>query len=243
MKTVLYNDDCLKVLKTLPQLSVDLVLTDLPYGTTACPWDSIIPLPPLWRELSAVSHLKTAFVFTAQQPFTTTLIESNFPWFRYCLVWKKPNATNPYQAKSMPMKAHEDIVVFYQKQPTYNPQMREGKPYKWNSKRSGGEAGSIKQTRETPIDNTGTRFPISVLEFAQERGLHPTQKPVPLMEYLIKTYTNEGDTVLDCCMGSGTTGIACINTDRNFIGIEKDKKIFKVAEKRIIEAPPRLNLI
>jgi len=190
----------------------------------------------LWKELKLVAKSNAAYVFTAQQPFTTTLINSNLKWFKYCLVWQKPNGTSPYQAKYMPMKCHEDVVVFYDKQPTYNPQMREGKPYKWNSKRSGGEAGSIKQTKETPIDNEGTRYPISVLEFSQDRGLHPTQKPVALMEYLINTYSNPGDMVLDCCMGSGTTGVACVNTNRKFTGIEKDKKIYIGADKRIKQA-------
>ena len=229
----LYNQDCLEVLPTLPRHSVNLVLTDLPYGTTACPWDSIVPLEVLWESLKGVAVPNAAFVFTCQQPFTTALINSNFPWFKYCLIWHKPNGTNPYQAKFMPMKVHEEIAVFAQEQPTYNPQMRDGKAYKWNSDRSGGEAGSIGQTKETPIDNVGTRYPISILELSQERGFHPTQKPVPLMEYLVNTYSNPGDVVLDCCMGSGTTGVACVNTDRQFIGIEKDPAYFEVAKERI----------
>jgi len=133
----------------------------------------------------------------------------------------------------MPMKKHEDILVFYRNAPIYNPQMETGKPYKWNSKRSGGDAGGIGQIRETPIDNKGTRYPGSVLRFAQERGLHPTQKPVPLLEWLIRTYTNEGNVVLDPTMGSGSCGVACRNTNRSFIGFELDKEYFEIARERV----------
>lgn len=235
VKIKLYNGDCLVKLKELPSGMVDMVLVDLPYGTTACPWDSIIPLDKLWEELLRVGKPNTAYVFTCQQPFTAVLASSNLKMLRYELIWEKPNGTSPFQAKHMPMKKHEDILVFYKNKPTYNPQMEEGKPYKWNAKRSGGEAGGISQKKETPIDNQGTRFPGSVQRFAQDRGLHPTQKPVALMEWLINSYTNKGNIVLDCTMGSGTTGVAAALCGRHFVGIEKDKTYFDLAETRIKE--------
>jgi len=221
---------------------VDLVLTDLPYGTTACKWDSIIPLPDLWKELLRLGKLNTAYIFTCQQPFTWFLAASNPRMLKYELIWEKPNGTNPFQAKHMPMKKHENILIFCKGKPIYNPQMEEGKPYKWNTKRSGGEAGGIVQRKETPIDNKGTRFPGSVLQFPQERGLHPTQKPVALMEWLIETYSNKGNVIMDCTMGSGTTGVAAVNCGRNFIGIELNKEYFDLAENRIKENHNNLNL-
>jgi site-specific DNA-methyltransferase (adenine-specific) len=229
----LHLGDCIQKLKLIEDASVDLVLTDLPYGTTACPWDFVIPPDDLWEQLHRVGKENAAFVFTAAQPFSWRLCASNPEEFRYSLVWEKPNGTSPFQARIMPMKRHEDILVFYRKLPTYNPQMEKGKPYKWNSRRSGGEAGGIKQTRETPIDNDGTRFPTSILRFGQERGLHPTQKPVALMEWLVKTYSNEGQTVLDCTMGSGTTGVAALGANRRFIGIERDQSFFRIAVERM----------
>jgi site-specific DNA-methyltransferase (adenine-specific) len=213
--------------------SVDLVAADLPYGTTKCPWDFIIDPVALWAELYRVAKSSCAFIFTAQQPFSSCLVASNPDAFRYELIWEKPNGTNPFQARQMPMKRHENVLIFYRRQPTYNPQMGQGKPYTWNSRRTGGEAGGIRQAHETPIDNKGTRYPTSVLRFAQERGLHPTQKPVPLFEWLIKTYSNRGDVVFDCTMGSGTTGVAAVRAGRNFIGIERDERYFRIATDRI----------
>ena len=230
---MILKGNCITLLKDLKEDSIDMILVDLPYGTTACKWDSIIPLELLWKEYNRVCKEEAAMVFTSAQPFTTTLAHSNLKNLRYSLVWEKPNGTNPFQASIMPMKKHEDILVFYRKLPTYNPQMVSGKAYKWNSTRSGGEAGSITQSKETPIDNKGTRYPSSVLHFKQERGLHPTQKPVPLMEWLIRTYTNEGDVVLDNTMGSGTTGVACKNTNRKFIGMEQDTDYYNTSKKRL----------
>lgn len=234
-KALLINGECIKVLKTLPDKSVNLVLVDLPYGTTACKWDSIIPLDAMWNELNRICKENSAMIFTAQQPFTWKLCSSNPKDFRYELIWQKPNATTPFRAKYSPMKKHENILIFYKKQPVYNPQMEIGKPYKWNSKRSGGEASNIIQKKETPINNNGIRYPSSILPMKQERGLHPTQKPVPLMEWLIKTYTNSKQTVLDFTMGSGTTGVACLKNNRRFIGVELNKRYFDVACERIIE--------
>lgn len=232
----LFRGDCLETLDRLPSSSVDLVLTDLPYGTTACKWDSVIPLENLWCQLHRVGKASTAFIFTAQQPFTWKLCASNPDEFKYELIWEKPNGTNPFQAKYMPMKKHENVLVFYGRSPVYNPQMVEGKPYKWNSCRTGGEAGGVKQQKATPIDNRGTRYPGSVLRFGQERGLHPTQKPVALMEWLIRTYSQEGAVVLDSTMGSGTTGVACVRTNRRFVGIELATEYFDLSKSRIEQA-------
>jgi site-specific DNA-methyltransferase (adenine-specific) len=230
--------DALSALAKMPTGSVDLVLVDLPYGTTACAWDAVIPLAPMWEALRRLARARsTPMVFTAQQPFTTALAASNLGSLRYGLVWEKPNGTNPFQARSMPMKAHEDVLVFADAAGgVYNPQMTEGAPYKWNSRRSGGTAGGIRQSRSTPIDNKGTRYPKSVLRFAQERGLHPTQKPVALMEWLVRTYSNEGATVLDFTMGSGTTGVACARSNRQFIGVERDRRYFAAARARVVAA-------
>ena len=227
--------DCLEEMKNISDGSVDLLLTDLPYSITACKWDSMIPMDLLWEHYYRVCKENAAMVFTASQPFTTTLISSNLKHFRYGLVWEKPQGTNPFQAKIAPMKCHEDILVFYRKKPTYNPQMTQGAPYggfSSDTAKIGEVYGNAKSKhRDNP---EGTRYPRSVLRFAQERlGLHPTGKPVPLMEYLILTYSNPGETVLDNCMGSGTTGVACHNTDRNFIGIEKDPTYYETAKNRI----------
>jgi site-specific DNA-methyltransferase (adenine-specific) len=230
---ILRKGDCLKYLEQLASGSVDLVLVDLPYGTTACPWDSVIPLVDLWIQLKRVGKNAANFVFTAQQPFTWALAASNPSWFKYELIWEKPNGTNPFQARRMPMKRHENILVFYEKAGTYNPQMTEGRPYKWSAKRSKSEAGGMARGKDAPIDNKGTRYPTSVLRFAQERGLHPTQKPVALMEWLIRTYSNEGETVLDCCMGSASTGVAALKTGRKFVGIEKDPLYYELAVNRL----------
>jgi site-specific DNA-methyltransferase (adenine-specific) len=236
MSCELIKGDCLKNLKSIPDNKIDLLVVDLPYGTTACKWDFIIPMDKLWTELNRVCKVNAAMIFTAQQPFTWKLCASNPDNFRYELIWEKPNGTNPFQAKTMPMKKHENILVFYREQPVYNPQMVEGEPYKWNSVRTGGEAGGMSAKNiNDPIDNKGTRYPSSVLRMKQERGLHPTQKPVELMEYLIRTYSNEGDTVLDCTMGSGTTGVAAVKSGRNFVGIELDNGYFKNASSRILE--------
>jgi len=230
----LFLGDCLEILPSLPSGSVDLVAVDLPYGTTACDWDSIIPLDKMWGELSRICKPDAAMIFTAQQPFTWKLCASNPKMFKYELIWEKPNGTNPFQAKVMPMKKHENILIFYNSKPTYNPQMRRGKPYKWNSKRSGGSAGGIKQSKETPIDNKGTRYPGSVLRFKQDRNGHPTQKPVKLMSWIIKTYSEPSDLVLDFTMGSGTTGVAALRSKRRFIGIEVNEHYFRMASERIL---------
>lgn len=231
--------DCLEILPTLADHSVDMVLVDLPYGTTACKWDSIIPLDKLWEQYNRICKKDGAMVFTAAQPFTTVLAASNLDNFRYEWIWEKPQGTNPMNAKVMPLKSHENILVFYRKKPVYNPQMWYSTPYSGFSSETSkiGEVyGSAKSKHRNNPD--GSRYPKTVLKFKQEKGLHPTQKPVELMEYLIKTYTNEGDTVLDNTMGSGSTGVAAVRCNRNFIGIEMDSEYYKVAEKRIHDTVP-----
>ena len=229
----LMQGDCLDRMKEIPDGSVDMVLTDPPYGTTACKWDSIIPLEPMWEQLKRIIKPRGAIVMTASQPFTSILGASNIEWLRYSWVWRKSAATGHLNAKKMPMKNHEDVMVFYAKQPTYNPQglVDFGKVVRRGN--NGGCYGvSGKQNLQ---EKTG--YPRTVQEFKSEgKTVHPTQKPVALMEYLIKTYTNEGETVLDFTMGSGSTGVACVNTNRNFIGIELDPDYFEIAKKRIHEA-------
>lgn len=230
----LHLGDCLDILPTLADNSVDMVLVDLPYGTTACKWDSIIPLEKLWEQYNRICKEDSAMVFTAAQPFTTILAASNLENFRYEWIWEKPQGTNPMNAKVMPLKSHENILVFYRKKATYNPQMWYSTPYSGFSSDTSKIGEVYGQAQSKHRDNPdGSRYPKTVLRFKQEKGLHPTQKPVDLMEYLIKTYTNEDDTVLDNTMGSGTTGVACVNTNRNFIGIEMDSGYFKIAQDRI----------
>lgn len=229
----LYLGDCLELMRDLPDNSVDLILCDLPYGTTACKWDSVIPFEPLWVEYRRIAKRNAAIVLTASQPFTTALITSNMREFKYCWVWEKEQGVNFLNAKKQPMKVHEDICVFYRTQPTYNPQMTGGKPYISGNGDSGEVTGSVKKVQ---TKNGGTRYPRSVQAIKRETGMHPTQNPVALMEYMVRTYTNEGDLVLDNCMGSGTTGVACVNTGRRFIGMEMDPGYFKIAQGRISEA-------
>ena len=226
----IYHGDCLEVMKGIPDKSVDMILCDLPYGTTACKWDTIIPFEPLWEQYERIIKDNGAIVLFGSQPFTTVLINSNIKLFRYSWVWEKEQGVNFLMAKKQPLKVHEDICVFSKKQTVYNPQMTEGKPYISGKGDSGEVTGRVKKVQ---TKNNGTRYPRSIIRFKRETGLHPTQKPVGLCEYLIKTYTNEGELVLDNCIGSGTTAIACINTGRNFIGIEKEQKYVELARRRV----------
>jgi len=231
----LYNGDCLEEMKDIPNGSVDLILTDPPYGTTACKWDSIIPLDEMWQELKRIIKPNGAVVLFAQTPFDKVLGCSNLKWLKYEWIWKKHQGTNPMMAKKSPMKCHENILVFYDKQPTYIPQMWYGSPYKgFCGNKSLGEVYGENTKSKHRNNPDGTRYPLSVQKFSgSKEGLHPTQKPVELMEYLIKTYTNENEIVLDFTMGSGTTGVACKNLNRNFIGMEKDETYFNIAKQRI----------
>lgn len=232
VKTIL--GDCLEVLPTIEDNSVDMLLADLPYGTTACKWDSVIPLDKLWEQYNRVCKKNAAMVFTAMQPFTTILAASNIENLRYEWIWEKPQGTNPMNVKIMPLKSHENILVFYREKPTYNPQMWYSTPYSGFSSDTA-KIGEVYGNAESKHrDNPeGSRYPKTVIKHKQEKGYHPTQKPVGLMKYLIKTYTNEWDVVLDNTMGSGTTGVACVHTNREFIGIEKEEEYFKIAEKRL----------
>lgn len=235
----LYCGDCLQILPTLKSNSVDMVLVDLPYGTTACKWDSIIPLDKLWEQYNRICKEDGVMVFTAAQPFTTILAASNIQNFRYEWIWEKPQGTNPMNAKVMPLKSHENILVFYRKKPIYNPQMWYSTPYSGfssDTSKIGEVYGSAKSKHRDNPD--GSRYPKTILKFKQEKGLHPTQKPVDLMEYLIKTYTNSGDVVLDNTMGSGTTGVAAVRSGRNFIGIEMDQEYYEIAKQRIESTVP-----
>ena len=238
MKNKLILGDCLEIMSDIPDGSVDMLLVDLPYGTTQCKWDSIIDLNQLWTHYNRVCKKNAAMVFTAAQPFTSALVMSNPKFFKYTWVWEKSKATGYLNAKKMPMRAHEDICVFYRKPPCYNPQMTQGTPYnKGKAHRPTDVYGS--QVEVLVKNDSGLRYPRTVQYFktAESEGkksvIHPTQKPLALFEYLIKTYTNEGDLVLDSCMGSGTTPVACVNTDRDYIGIELDPEYFSRAKNRL----------
>ena len=228
--------DCLELMKNIPDGSVDLVLTDPPYGTTACKWDSVIPFEPMWEQLNRIIKPNGAICLFGSEPFSSALRMSNIKNFKYDWIWDKVNRYTGYgSCKYCPLKRYEIISVFYKSKPTYNPQMMVGKPYKktgdYSSKVYG--TGKIKKHGE----NNGDRYPFNILQYKgddKKNGfLHPTQKPIDLLEYLIRTYTNDGETVLDFTMGSGSTGVACVNTNRNFIGIELDEGYFNIAKERI----------
>ena len=230
----IYLGDCLEVMKEIDDKSIDMILCDLPYGTTRNKWDTIIPFEPLWEQYNRIIKDNGAIVLFAQTPFDKVLGVSNLKMLRYEWIWEKPIGTGYLNAKKMPLKKHENILVFYKKLPTYNPQFTKGAPYR---KTSGGVSTCSCYGKHHTVSNTndGFRYPLSIQRFNKDRGLHPTQKPVSLFEYLIKTYTNEGETILDNCIGSGTTAIAAINTNRNYIGIEKDEGYYSIAMKRIDE--------
>lgn len=231
----LYHGDCLELLKDVPSKSVNFVLCDLPYGTTCNKWDSCINLDALWVEYKRVLAGGGAVALFAQMPFAATLYNSNPKWFRYEYIWVKNRATGFLNANRMPLRAHEQILLFYPKLPTYNKQHRMGfNNYKTTSKGHSSNYGKFRSMGTVVTD--GTRDPIDILHFNVECGKHPTQKPVLLLEWLIKTYTNAGDTVLDNTMGSGSTGVACVNTGRNFIGMELNADYFATAQARIKEA-------
>lgn len=240
MNIELYKGDCLEIMKTMPDKSVDMILCDLPYGTTKCKWDIVIPFEPLWKQYTRIIKDNSAIVLFGTEPFASKLRLSNLKMYKYDLVWKKSKSGSAFTAKYRPVCKHEMIMVFGKGKTIYNPQFTQGQPYSRKHKNCKDKTNNheigFKQTEFLSINN-GFRYPITILEFAQnwrrQDQLHPTQKPVALLEYLIKTYTNEGDTVLDNCMGSGSTGVACKNTSRNFIGIELDDEYFEIAKKRI----------
>jgi len=234
----LYHGNCLEI---MPELEpVDMILCDLPYGTTACKWDTIIPFEPLWEQYKRIIKDNGAIVLTASQPFTSALVMSNVKMFKYEMIWNKDLCKNPGLAKIRPLPSFENILVFGNGKVTYNPQMEEGKPYtdirkKPTQVHNGNEHKYGFSGNTVNVINTGYRFPKSVITIrnANVKGQHPTQKPVALFEYLIKTYTNEGDLVLDNCAGSGTTGVACERLNRRWIGIEISEEYCKIAAKRI----------
>ena len=247
----LFQGDCLEVMPKLADdgVKVDLVLTDVPYGTTQCKWDNIIPFDEMWDCLDKLTYENTPIVLFGSEPFSSNLRMSNIKNYKYDWIWQKPRGTGHLNAKKQPLRDIENIMVFYAKQPLYNPQFSKGEPYS----RKGGKStkvkekgdtvyGKFKQGAEVCNDNTGFRYPKQVLNFGVvERGtVHPTQKPVKLLEYLIETYTKENDTVIDFTMGSGSTGVACLQTNRNFIGIELDETYFKIAQERCKEYQSKL---
>jgi len=240
----LYHGDCLEILPTLPAGSVDAIIGDIPYGTTACSWDVVIPFEPMWECVEHVLKPRGVFVTTASQPFTSMLVMSKLDWFKYEWVWDKVNRYTQFlDVKRKPLKRHDNIVVFYKEQCKYYPQMTSGMPY--TSTRPKVRSPKV-YGKYIPTDliNDGYRYPHTILKIKgktkDSQESHPTQKPVALYEYLIRTYTDAGDTVLDMTMGSGTTGVACAQTGRNFIGIEIDETYFKIAEKRINKARQQL---
>lgn len=234
----LRNGDCLELLKDIPDGSVDLILTDPPYGTTACKWDSVIDFDLMWAELKRIIKPKRATILFGSEPFSSALRMSNIKKFKYDLIWDKVQGKQPFLAKIQPMKSHEVISVFGDSGILYNPQMRKGKPYKDNR---GGQKAPTEHysdfTRQS-YNNKGERYPVSIYSCnnANRKGMHPTEKPVELLEWLIKTYSNAGDTVLDFTAGHGSTGVACVNTNRKFIGFELDPDYFAIAEQRINDA-------
>lgn len=230
----LRQGDCLELMKDIPDKSIDMILCDLPYGTTRNKWDCAIPLDKLWEQYERIIKDTGAIVLFSQTPFTQILGVSNIKLLKYEWIWEKDNGTGFLNAKKMPLKIHENILVFYKKLPTYNPQMRTGfKPYTCKQGSGSSNWNYNENFGGYVTENNGERYPIDIIEFKKDSGLHPTQKPVALLEYLIKTYTNEKETVLDNCMGSGSTGVACLNTNRNFIGIELDENYFNIAKERI----------
>jgi site-specific DNA-methyltransferase (adenine-specific) len=234
---VIYRADCLELMPSIPDKSIDMILCDLPYGTTACKWDTVIPFEPLWKEYKRIIKDNGAIVLTASQPFTSALVMSNPKMYRYELLWIKEQGTGNLNANKIPLKQHENISVFYKSLPTYNPQMTQGKSYTMKRAKNTNEIFGKTGTKDGYItENGGERYPTSTLYFNRELSsrYHPTQKPVALFEYLIKTYTNEGDLVLDNCAGSGTTAIACANSGRKCIGIEKEEKYCEIAANRCI---------
>ena len=248
-KIEIYKGDCLEVMKSIPDGSIDAIITDPPYGTTACKWDSVIPFDLMWEQLNRIIKPNGAVVLFGSEPFSSALRMSNLDYWKYDFIWHKNQPSGQMNAKKMPMKAYETISVFYKKQPTYNPQMveRTEKELKRLSHKS--FEGTSKNTVYGDINRKSLnryehllKYPTNVINDIKcvfnrsgEKVNHPTQKPVELMEYLIKTYTKENETVLDFTMGSGSTGVACINTNRKFIGIEQDDKYFEIANKRLIE--------
>lgn len=237
MKVNLIKGNCLEKMKDIEDKSIDMILCDLPYGTTKCKWDSAIPFAPLWEQYNRIIKDNGAILLFAQTPFDKVLGSSNLKMLRYEWIWEKEQGTGNLNANKMPLKKHENILVFYKKLPKYNPQFTNGSPYVISRRYNDNEIFGKTGTKDGYISKNeeGKRYPVSILKYNRElkNRLHPTQKPVALLEYLIKTYTNENETVLDNTMGSGSTAIACLNIDRNFIGIELDDTYFETCKNRV----------
>ena len=244
MTTKIYQGDCIDIMHQLINngVKVDAVITDIPYGTTACPWDEVIPFDKMWLCLKKLRKDNTPILLFGNEPFNSYLRISNIKEYRYDIYWQKERATNIFQLKKRPAKVIETINIFYKKQCTYNPQMTTYDGPLRSNKIKNGKLGVLvdsQNRKPNEYEDKGLRYPLQVVQFKRDilsSNLHPTQKPVALMEYLVKTYTNKGDTVLDFTMGSGTTGVACQNLNRNFIGIELDKKYFAIAQNRLLNS-------
>lgn len=244
MECRLYKGDCLEIIDLLIKegLKVDAIITDPPYGTTACSWDSVIPFEEMWKRLKVIRKENSPILLFGNEPFNSYLRISNIDEYKYDIYWQKERATNIFQLKKRPAKVIETINVFYKEQPTYNPQMTNYDGPKRTNKIKNGKLGVLVDSQNRKpfeYNDNGKRYPLQIIQYKRDilsSNLHPTQKPLALMEYLIKTYTNEGDTVLDFTMGSGTTGVACINTNRKFIGIELEENYFNIAKNRIEKA-------
>ena len=245
---MLFLGDCLEWMPKIPDKSIDMILCDMPYGVTDCKWDTIIPLDLLWAQYKRIIKDNGAIVLTASQPFTSTLVMSNIKMFKYEWIWEKEQGTNYLLCKKRPLKSHENILVFSNNQTIYNPQMIIGEPY---IRTGGGNSEVYGNVKKIHVENKGIRYPKTIIKIKRDNRntgriknkIHPSQKPAALFEYLIKTYTNEGDVVLDNCAGSCTTAIACKNTNRKWICIEKEEKYCKLSKKRILENRPILLVI
>ena len=247
----LHKGDCLEVMKQIPKESIDAIITDPPYGTTACKWDSVIPFDLMWEQLNRIIKPNGAIVLFGSEPFSSALRMSNIKNYKYDWVWDKNKPTGMLNAKRQPLRRFENVIVFYKKQCTYNPQKKinpngfeKRSLYAYNRENEGGETtGKIKQGGVSSDYEADKLLPVNIQVFKKpNKPKHPTQKPIELMEYLIKTYTNENETVLDFTMGSGSTGVACINTNRNFIGIEMDENYFDIATNRISKHQSQLTI-
>jgi site-specific DNA-methyltransferase (adenine-specific) len=241
----LRQGDCLELMKDIPDKFIDMILCDLPYGTTTCKWDVVIPFEPLWEQYNRIIKDNGAILLFGSEPFSSKLRLSNLDNYKYDWIWEKTIASNFVLSQKQPLKKYENIMVFYKKQPTYNPQMESGKPYidRRNTGFRNVVVGNENNFKRTSIVNNGTRFPSCIQKFSNgnNKNVHPTQKPINLLEYLIKTYTNKNEIILDNCMGSGSSGVACVNTKRNFIGIEFDENYFNIAKERIEKAEKEVN--
>ena len=239
----IYQGDCVAKMQDLidENVKIDAIITDIPYGTTACEWDVVIPFDKMWHCLKKIRKPNAPILLFGNEPFNSYLRISNIDEYKYDIYWQKERATNIFQLKRRPAKVIETINVFYKEQPTYNPQMTEYTGKKRTNKVKNGKLGKLidsKNRKAFDYNDTGKRYPLQIVQFKRDilsSNLHPTQKPIALLEYLVKTYSNEGDMILDFTMGSGSTGIACQNLNRNFIGIELDKEYFEIAKKRLGE--------